>query len=494
MTSSNQEKFLFEKNEKEETKKENSKNQILDNSDYRTVSQTFFNFSELKTFLNLSSTFVIVQICQGLPMALATIFLGRLHDSLQLGIFGLSNTILTMTFIIFMKGIGEATALKCSKFKVENDFRKVGEYFWKGMLLYFVVLILFILVCIFSNKWLSGIGIDYELASATSAFLIKSIPYLILQGFNLLIQDFASSVNIKGQVFTIMNVLSIFICIFFSYIFILTLNFKALGYIYTKTLQEFIIAIFSCYILKYKIDKALFVIPKMKNLFDNFFNFISIAFNTLVTFIGLLVSFEINTYCAAIIPNINELASWIIFVYLQTLNFFAGNGFAIAFRSKISKDMNTKGPRIGKRNSIVFLLYIFVISLIVGFFMITQRDGLVKIFTQDPKLVYILKNCVKIYLINVYPELIFLSISSLLRLNNFNKALFWINTIFYPLYGLITSPLFCFYFNLGIYGLVFSFTTAKFFAVIFGLIYLFYNRKWVRVEIKEDDKVEMHVL
>ena len=45
-------------------------------------------------------------------MFLATLFISKLNDSMALGIFGISNTILTMTFIIVIKGIGEAMSLK----------------------------------------------------------------------------------------------------------------------------------------------------------------------------------------------------------------------------------------------------------------------------------------------------------------------------------------------------------------------------------------------
>lgn len=33
--------------------------------------------------------------------------------------------------------------------------------------------------------------------------------------------------------------------------------------------------------------------------------FFGISFNTLLTYLGLLVGFEVNTYCASIVPDIN---------------------------------------------------------------------------------------------------------------------------------------------------------------------------------------------
>ena len=56
--------------------------------------------------------------------------------------------------------------------------------------------------------------------------------------------------------------------------------------------------------------------PSLRNLFRNIFAFIANSLNTLATYIGLLIGFEVNTYCASLVPDINELATWVIFVYI----------------------------------------------------------------------------------------------------------------------------------------------------------------------------------
>lgn len=59
-----------------------------------------------------------------------------------------------------------------------------------------------------------------------------------------------------------------------------------------------------------------------------------------------------------------------------------------------------------------------------------------------------LKICVDIYLINVLPELTFLSISSLMRMNDMNDEANKLYSLFYPLYNAISAPIFCFIFGM----------------------------------------------
>ena len=90
-----------------------------------------------------------------------------------------------------------------------------------------------------------------------------------------------------------------------AYFFIIHYDYREYGYIYTKLVQELIILLFSIEIIKFKIDKERFVFPSVSNLFNGLGNFIKTSLNTLATYIGLLVGFEVNTYCASLVPDIN---------------------------------------------------------------------------------------------------------------------------------------------------------------------------------------------
>lgn len=77
---------------------------------------------------------------------MASIFIGRTNDPMALSVFGVSNTILTLLFIIVIKGLAETTSIKTSYFFNNNRDRELGEYFYKGIIIFLTVYLLFILL------------------------------------------------------------------------------------------------------------------------------------------------------------------------------------------------------------------------------------------------------------------------------------------------------------------------------------------------------------
>ena len=83
-----------------------------------------------------------------------------------------------------------------------------------------------------------------------------------------------------------------------------------------------------------------------------------------------------------------------------------------------------------------------------------------------------------------------MSLTSLLRLLKQEKKLFLICSVFYPIYGLVTSPLYCFTFDFGVMGLVLSFSTAKFFTVVL-MFWCLYSSDWSKAAEKDDSQDNM---
>jgi hypothetical protein len=72
-------------------------------------------------------------------------------DSLSLAVFGVTNTILTMMFLIIIKGIGETVSLKAIKSKSDGDHSDVLNVFIKGGLLSFGLFFIFTMICLLSK-------------------------------------------------------------------------------------------------------------------------------------------------------------------------------------------------------------------------------------------------------------------------------------------------------------------------------------------------------
>jgi len=84
----------------------------------------------------------------------------------------------------------------------------------------------------------------------------------------------------------------------------------------------------------------------------------------------LIIGFEVNTYCATQLNDLNELATWIIFVYMQTIVFCMGIGLSVGIRSLVSQTVSVEGNAKAKSMTKVYFLYSMTISVVIMIFIL----------------------------------------------------------------------------------------------------------------------------
>jgi hypothetical protein len=114
----------------------------------------------------------------GVPSTITTILLSNNGDSLSLSVFGLTNTILTMLFLIIIKGIGETTSLKLIQAKNNADFNTCNLMILRGAILTLALFIIFSFICLISKFWMTWINFDKILVDNCYPFLLYSLPYI----------------------------------------------------------------------------------------------------------------------------------------------------------------------------------------------------------------------------------------------------------------------------------------------------------------------------
>jgi len=112
-----------------------------------------------------------------------------------------------------------------------------------------------------------------------------------------------------------MNFFNLFLTIIFSYIFISYLDFRELGFVYTKTLQELITFLLIVYIWRVQINDEIKILPEISRIKKNILKFSYKCLESATSLAMMTMGFEVCTYCAARM-NVNELATWILFVYI----------------------------------------------------------------------------------------------------------------------------------------------------------------------------------
>lgn len=87
------------------------------------LSRDVFNIKNLISYIQDVAQYILLFVLQiGIPSLITTLLLSNNGDSLSLSVFGVANTILTMMFLIIIKGIGETASLKIIKSKTNGDF------------------------------------------------------------------------------------------------------------------------------------------------------------------------------------------------------------------------------------------------------------------------------------------------------------------------------------------------------------------------------------
>jgi Na+-driven multidrug efflux pump len=435
--------------------------------------RNMFSLHSLKDFWGPTSSLIAYQMSIGLPFVICGIMIGILGDSFSLGVFGLACTFVNMFFNSILNGITENLGVHCSQLFGSKDYNSMGSYFWKGFVSVMVLIVLFVVASFYSYEILTAIDVQDNVSYATMAMLKASIPYLIIQAINNLFVSYIASQSITKPLIYI-NSVSIFIVFIFAKYFIIDLNYKEIGFAYTKLIQEGANLICYLFVLLMMTDKKALFLPSFSLIFTDYWNYLKRLFMTVLSFYGEFIGFEINTYFAALLHDISELALWCTLVNFTGIVFFISIGFSNAFRTFLGAYIGEKKFIKARTLSQQYLVYlgIFSFALIIPLLIFKYEIGFV--YTGDELLSYRMADILVIYCINVFPTLAFYSVASIYRLLGYDNLLFNLATIVYPIMVVSSSFVLCFPFHMKVYGINLGFALSKV-AVIWYMIYKLYN-------------------
>ena len=447
-------------------------------------------FKKIFQFTMSSISLIGIQWAVCLPYIICTLYIGQLKNPLPLASYGLSTTFINLTFTSLLLGIQEKMGILNSVYFGEKQFKKMGENLYNYFFVSFVLALFYVFLSFNSFSILIFLKIEEDLAFSASKLLIGCIPYIFLQAFNQITENFLSSQKITKPLM-IVNTISIFIVLIFGKIFFFDLKLKELGFAYTKIIQEGINAIiFIIITIKYS-KKEILIKPDLKKTIKNFSEFFSKkSLFTILSYYGEFISFELNMYYAALLYNLLELDIWVTIINYSGIYYFTSVGFAFSVRNLIGYELGKKNYNIAKNDSIIYIIYIFLLSLILIFFQNFHLDLISGIYSKNKNILEDLKKNLLIFSLNIFPTLILFSLNTLLRLNLMNKFQFFYNVIFYPILGGVLSAFFCFGLDLKALGLTLGFSLAKFSISIFFLWKLFWCIKWDRsnFNFREENK------
>lgn len=446
--------------------------------------QDIFSARNLWEFWGPTLSLIAYQLAIGLPFVICGVMIGILGDSFSLGVFGLGNTYINMIFNSILNGLTENLGVHCSQLYAAKKYEKMGSYFWKGLASIFCLTAAFMISTFYSYDILTAIDVQDNVAYATSLLLQASIPYLFLQAINSLLVSYLASQSLTDSLVYI-NTLSIAVVFISAKLFILDWNMKEIGFAYTKLIQEAVNFCCYAYLLIKKADRNTLVKPGFALVVNGSWNYIKGLSITVLSFYGEFIGFEVNTYFAALLHDISELALWCTLINFSGIVFFISVGFSNAFRTFIGSMIGERKFTKARILSQHYLVYLGLFSMLAIVLLLVFRYQIGYLYTGDLMLSRRMADILVVYTLNVFPTLAFYSIASIYRLLGHDAFLFQMATIVYPIMVVISSYVFCFPMHLKVYGINLGFSLSKMVIVLYMIYRLYKKVDWKAVPVSE---------
>ena len=321
-----------------------------------------------------------------------------------------------------------------------------------------------------------AIKIDETISMRTANMMKYSNIFIPFQALNQIIQTYVSSQKITTP-FMISNFLSFAISIYFGKKYIIDENYREIGFCYTRIIQELFNVIYSVIVMIATINKETLIKPTFNLIFDKFPKYISYNLKTAFSFYGECFAFELNTYFAARLNDLNELAGYVAIINCMIYVFFISIGFSNTFRTMIGNSLGSGQIQPARANNLIYTAYVAIFTVVIMIIVEIYRTEISLIYIGNTPALPIVKAGILAYYWNVFPTFILYSQSSVLRFLNRNGLAVKTTAILMPLLVVVFSGIMAFYMGMNTVGLIYGFFGSKFFALII-FFYVIYTADW----------------
>lgn len=216
-------------------------------------------------------------------------------------------------------GVQESLGVVCSKLNGAQKYKEMWRYLWKAIIISVSLAGLFHIFSINAKDILTTMGVEAEVAVACGALLKRCFFYLYIQCINQSFNNFLSSQQITKPLFYL-NLISIFVVYSFASLFIGYLGWREIGFAYTKMCQEIFNLIYYIGVIVVCLNKKHFEWPNLASFRARLWDFLLLNTYTALAFYGESLAFEINIYYAALLHNLDGLATWVSFTNITAFH------------------------------------------------------------------------------------------------------------------------------------------------------------------------------
>lgn len=312
-------------------------------------------------------------------------FVGRCENPTLIGSIGLGNVWINSLGINTIYGLNYGFEILVSKAYGCGNYKQVGIYFKKGLILNFLILSIFSIISLFADKIFMGLGQSEEVSLNLWEYVVNTLPALYFTAF---FDLRAIYFNAQG-IFSPPVLIEIFTT--FSYYFwcLLFFDYNILGIAYAMNISLFInFLLLEIYNWIWSPTKQSYV-SWSKDVFIGLWEYMKLTGPIGMTIVLEEFSYEINSLIAGLIIPDTILAAHVSLANLGSLFYCLPEGFATAMNTYVGISLGEKKENKAKRYSILsfigsaismflsyILLWIFIDSWV---FLLIDNDEVINL-------------------------------------------------------------------------------------------------------------------
>lgn len=442
---------------------------------------TFFMFyvswESMKTYLTLLLPLMGSQIATSMASVLCLILIARSGSTESIAVFGLTTFFTSILCSPFVRTANEIGGIYFSTLFGAKKYEEISHYFYKTLFILFVIFIWLFVFSVYSTQLLTLIKIDPIIAERSGHLILQSMIFIPFQNLNAFIQTFLISQKINKH-FNLISIFSLILTFVFGYIFIIKYEMLEFGIIPTKFIQEIFCFILNIILVYQESNRECFAWPGFERVFEGMASFIHKISLSVISLFSEQACFEFNTYLAALLHSVDDLAIWEAYVNLGFPYFCISLAIANTIRTQIGHLIGQGFYKRAREEMIACFFYTFILFIILDILMLSFGKQIAILFIGREDLVDTLVTCIQIYTVFLYPTLMFYPFFTVFRLLGLDYYFLYMIVCLFPVVCVLINTSLVFVFHLKVPGLVLGLGLSISFMCVFFARKVFWLFDW----------------
>lgn len=322
-------------------------------------------------------------------------FVGKFEDPTLVGAIGLGNVWINSLGINTIYGLNYGFEILASKAYGASNYRQVGVYFKKGLILDCLILSIFSFLSLFSDRIFIGLGQSPIVSYHLRDYVVNTLPALYFASFF----DLRAIYFSAQEVFlapVIIQILTTFTHYFWCVLFF---DFHIKGIAYAMDISLFInfvlLEIYTFFWSPRKHSHA----EWSKEVFYHFWDYLKIAVPIGMTTVLEEFSYEVNSLIAGMLTPDTILAAHVSLANIGALFYCLPEGFSTGINTYVGISLGEKKENKAKRFAVLGSIGAIMIMIISYSLLWGLQNYWVHLFIDHDEVISLIKNAFYLFIV-----------------------------------------------------------------------------------------------